>query len=110
MWAAFILILCLIPGSDLPGIVIPHFDKIVHFTFYFILAILMYLGWKRQSRFASLHLHSALKIIMIAAVYGLLIEVLQGTLTADRQFDLLDALTNTGGAVAACLISVKLFP
>ena len=109
LWAAFILVLCLIPGRDLPSVTIFEFDKIVHFTFYVILAWLMFYGWRKQISFLSLRQNALIKILIITSVYGFAVEVMKELLTADRHFDIFDALANSSGAVAGSLISVKLF-
>ncbi|MBL0310423.1 MAG: VanZ family protein [Bacteroidetes bacterium] len=109
-WAAFVLWLSLSPAKGLPHIAIPQFDKLVHFSFYFILASLMYYGWKKQNTLALLHQNPFLKIILIASLYGLSIEVLQETVTNDRYFSLWDELANILGALSGLWISRKLFP
>lgn len=109
LWAAFILVLCLMPGRDLPSVSIWEFDKLVHFAFYVMLSALMFWGWKKQMRFSALHLQTALKILAITFTYGFAVEILQELVTADRHFELLDAVANSAGGVAGSLISVKLF-
>ncbi len=109
LWAAFILVLCLMPGRDLPSVSLFEYDKLGHFGIYFILSVAMFYGWQKQTRFSSLHVNMFLKIVLITAAYGFAVEVMQGTLTTDRQFDLFDALANSLGAIAGSLISVKLF-
>lgn len=108
LWAAFILTLCLLPGRDLPSVTIWEFDKVIHFAFYVILAGLMFWGWRKQDTFSALHTNTFLKILVITFTYGFAVEILQEALTTDRHFDWLDALANSTGAVAGCLISVKL--
>ncbi len=108
LWAAFILLLCLIPGRDLPSVTIFEFDKIVHFIFYVILAWLMFYGWRKQTVFSSLHQNMLIKILFITFVYGFAVEILQELLTLDRHFDILDALANSTGAVAGSIISAYL--
>jgi VanZ family protein len=108
-WAAFILVLCLMPGRELPSVSIWEFDKLVHFCFYFVLALLMFWGWKKQKTFPSLQLNLFLKILTLTFSYGFVVEILQELLTTDRHFELFDALANSAGATAGCLISVKLF-
>ena len=108
LWAAFILTLCLLPGRDLPSVSIWEFDKVIHFAFYVILAGLMFWGWRKQDAFSALHTNTFLKILVITFTYGFAVEILQEVLTTDRHFDWLDALANSTGAVAGCLISVKL--
>lgn len=104
LWAAFILYLCMMPAHHLPHVTIPNFDKIVHFTFYFVLAVLMGWGWLRQQQFSVLHKQPWIKIFLIACAYGLLIEVLQETFTTDRHFEWLDELADATGAVVGLIV------
>ncbi|MCW3127360.1 MAG: hypothetical protein JWO03_3018 [Bacteroidetes bacterium] len=109
LWAAFILVICLMPGSNVPKIRIPHFDKVVHVSIYMILGFVTYYGWTRQRQYILLHAKTVMKVILVLTTYGLLIEVLQGTLTADRSFDLWDALANSVGAVAGTYVGKLVF-
>ncbi len=106
LWAILILALCLLPGKDLPSFTIFEFDKIVHFGIYVVLALLMYYGWNKQNTFPSLQENTITKILIITFTYGFAVEVAQELLTADRHFDILDALANAGGAVAGSIICI----
>jgi VanZ family protein len=108
LWALAILVACLIPGKDIPGVSIFEFDKIVHFTLYLVLAITMYYGWKKQDSFSWFHQNTILKILLISSIYGFSVEVAQELFTVDRHFDLFDALANATGAVAGSLLGAKL--
>ncbi len=105
LWALLILALCLMPGKDLPSITILEFDKLVHFLIYLLLALLMYYGWKKQDSFLSLHHHTVMKILAITFIYGFAVEVIQELFTADRHFDIFDALANSTGAAAGCYLT-----
>jgi VanZ family protein len=109
IWAAIILWLCLSSGSGFPRITIPNFDKAVHFTFYFILTLLMFYGWMKQQSFPALHRQTFVRILLIAVAYGVSIEIMQELFTTTRHFELLDIAANSTGAVIGSLISVKLF-
>ena len=98
------------PGRHLPRIPIYEFDKIVHFTFYFVLALMMYYGWKKQDLFLSLHHSMITKIIIITSSYGFIIEIMQELFTADRHFDIFDALANSIGAVAGSFLAIYIKP
>jgi VanZ family protein len=104
LWAAFILYLCMMPARHLPHIPIPNFDKLVHFTFYFTLSILMNWGWLKQQLFNSLHKNALLKIFLICCAYGFTIEIMQETLTTDRHFEWLDEAANATGAAAGSVV------
>lgn len=100
LWAAFILVLCLLPGHDLPTVSIADFDKVVHFGFYVVLSVLLYFGWQKQTTWPALHKHPLLKIALLTFAYGFAVEILQELLTADRHYDNYDALANALGGVA----------
>lgn len=87
------------PETGTPRIDIPHFDKLVHFVFYFIAAILATF-FVRESTNGNFPFFRTLWLVAFGAiVFGIIIEVLQYTLTVDREGDLLDALANGLGAV-----------
>ena len=110
LWATLILVLCLMPGKDLPSITIWEFDKVVHFTLYILLSLMMYYGWKKQHSFTSLHRHTFIKILAITFAYGFAVEIMQEFFTNDRHFDIFDALANSIGAVAGSLLAIYFKP
>lgn len=93
------------PGRELPSLTIWEFDKIGHFGVYLILSALMVYGWRKQKSFSFLHSKMLLKILLLTSVYGFAVEVLQELFTADRHFDILDALANSTGAVAGSFLT-----
>lgn len=86
---------------------IPHSDKIGHFIFYFgcttVWFLLIYKGIKLSNK--------VLKILALVALssflYGILIEILQATITTTRSGDWRDALANTTGILVACFIILR---
>jgi VanZ family protein len=96
LWAAFILVLSLIPPSSLPESSIIGIDKLVHLVFYFIFMWLCMLGWDMSLK----------KALVLAVSYGLLIEILQHTLTSLRYFDLFDVVANSIGALLFYVLKV----
>lgn len=104
-WTAFITVASLVSFSSVPKVKIIGNDKIVHFLFYLIFVILWGLT-KKQSYFKIKY---DLLIVLIAIVYGIIIEVLQGVLTVTRQADYYDALANSLGAFLGfvCLYCMK---
>ncbi len=98
LWLLVITILFLLPGSALPknDMIIPHFDKYVHFGFF---AVLLFL-WR-------IHLEPAIKysffLLLLGFVYGLGIEIIQHYLIANRSFDMGDVLADMAGAVVGVL-------
>ncbi|MFD0796468.1 VanZ family protein [Maribacter chungangensis] len=91
-----------------PRINIPHIDKIVHFTFYFVLVVL---GVKAVSEITRTEF--ALKKVLwcsflFAVVYGILIELLQYGFTQDRHGDILDVFANSAGALVGVFLVKRL--
>ncbi|WP_190811128.1 VanZ family protein [Flagellimonas sp. S3867] len=78
---------------------IPYADKITHFTFYLIFAILGCLFLRERTRGALKLEKAAILMGFIAVFYGMLIEVLQFTLTTNRMAEFGDVLANTFGAI-----------
>lgn len=83
------------PKVDLPGN-----DKTIHFLFYFVLTLLWYVALERKYK------NRLLKFLIVgpSIIYGIIIEILQGVLTQNRQADVYDALANSAGAFLALLV------
>ncbi|WP_082703877.1 VanZ family protein [Lutibacter profundi] len=65
-------------------------DKLVHISAYCLLT----LNWLLAYKFKANKLKFSLLILLFVFIYGIVIEVLQGTITNYRQADLLDVLAN----------------
>jgi VanZ family protein len=74
---------------------ITHFDKIMHFLAYGVLAGLFRLGWPKVWGGG---------LFFAAVGFGALIEIAQGTLTDGRTASIADALANSLGALVALFI------
>jgi VanZ family protein len=90
----------------LPRFNVPHVDKMVHFTFYFVLVIV---GVKAIQEFFTLK--PTLRKVLLCAfffaiAYGILIEFLQYWFTENRHGDIFDVLANSIGALAG-MFTVK---
>ncbi|WP_194766942.1 VanZ family protein [Tamlana sp. I1] len=93
---------CLITLNDLPDVGISFADKVFHFLAYGLLTILWYTTFVLTFNFKR---NQALKFAFILAViFGIVIEVLQGTLTVTRSLDVYDMVANTIGAILASLV------
>lgn len=99
IWVLIITILSLKPSTGGGGL-FPHADKVGHFGVYAIFSILLY------SKLNSLFPLQKATIITLAVciIYGILMEVLQATLTTTRHFDTTDMLANTVGAIIGVII------
>ncbi len=96
IWGLTIFILCLMPASDLPEVRrFPNLDKIVHFTFYFVLTV---------STFSTLLLlKKEIKPIIVLIgffSFSFFIEVLQAILPFNRSFSGYDLIANSTGLAA----------
>ncbi len=81
---------------------IPNVDKIFHFSAYFVLAILWYITLFFQFKINKNK--SIIYAICFSVVFGIIIEILQGSITTSRQSDINDVFANTLGALLATLL------
>jgi VanZ family protein len=84
---------------------IPHLDKIVHFMMYFGLMSVIWF----ENRIKLKYIQHILLASLIPVTYGILMEILQTTLTSTRTGNIWDALFNTLGILTSVLIIPKLF-
>lgn len=105
-WASWLLtlsVLSLTPGKHLPELNFDLFelDKLIHFIFYFILAILMRIGFrfKKNEPFSK----SSVWITVIGVLIGWSIEYIQGNYVTNRYFDYADILANSLGTIVGVL-------
>ncbi len=87
------------PADDGPDIKIPHFDKLVHFIFYFVAAFLGSLFLRERTKGLIPLGKSILIVVLAVSLYGIIIEVLQDVYTTERSMELYDALANSLGAL-----------
>jgi VanZ family protein len=78
---------------------IPYVDKIGHFGLYFILMSVIIL--EHQNSF--LNTRQLITAALIPLFFGILIEVLQMTLTTNRKGEVLDAVANSAGITISLL-------
>jgi glycopeptide antibiotics resistance protein len=111
LWALFILILCGMPGRDIPHISfleLLSFDKFVHASLFFVLLLLMIRGFLLQTTFVKLQLNAKRNALIIGVLYGGLIEILQGLVFIERSADIFDFFANSFGAICAVLLYPRL--
>ena len=101
LWTAGVLYGSLAPGDDLPPAgwlaMIPYFDKVVHFGFYFgetLLVLLLFepRGWRRWTAVAAVILCSGA------------VELVQGAL-GYRSKEFWDFVANSSGALVAVAVA-----
>jgi VanZ family protein len=99
LWSIIILILCSIPGKEMPKInLFDNVDKIVHAAMFFIFMLLWLkvIGWKK-----------IVPLLLIAIAYGIGLEFYQKYCIAGRSMDPWDAIADTFGAFLVFLPFVK---
>ena len=107
LWALVILILCGIPGKDLPHsdfLDLLNFDKLVHAGIFFVLVLLLIHGFRKQVTFPMLQKHAGIFVFVFAVAYGGLMEVMQGALFKDRSPDINDFIANSFGCAVGWLL------
>lgn len=113
--AAIVYTLAIAVGSLIPpvGLLDQPFrfmDKLLHLGAYFGLTLLWVACWVywRWRFFGTTVRQSVKKIMLVIAIaascYGIIIEVLQGTMTSYRTLDHWDVLANTTGVILAILL------
>ncbi|MBL7890014.1 MAG: VanZ family protein [Bacteroidia bacterium] len=102
LWALFILVLCGIPGRDIPHISfleLLSFDKFVHAGVFFVLVLLMIRGSVLQTRFNFLSQYSFLFSGSLCVLYGGILELMQEAVFEERSADLYDFIANSFGVL-----------
>ena len=103
IWVAMIVILCLMPSSNLPNkIEISFLDKIAHFTFYFVLSLFMLLIFKIPKWTKRIFL-----LIFLLFCFSLFIEVMQLIMPWERSFSGADLIANLSGIIVGVIIFPK---
>ena len=82
-----------------------HSDKVYHAIAYFSLGLTWLLSFPKSLQKKKLKY----AIVISCVIYGIVIEVLQGTLTAYRTASLLDILANTVGVIVAMMIFKQVY-
>ncbi|MFY9308927.1 MAG: VanZ family protein [Bacteroidia bacterium] len=107
LWALIILILCGIPGRDIPHISfleLLSFDKFVHAGIFMVLVVLTIRGFTLQKNFPKLQASAKAAACISCIVYGGLLEVMQGTLFEGRSADIYDFIANSFGCIVGLLL------
>lgn len=109
LYSIVLAIVCLIEISSAVnsvGLNIPYGDKIFHFLSYLVLSILWYNSFLYHFKFSKRK--ALIYAVVISIVFGILIEVLQGTITTERSSDIKDVFANSMGVLlTASVITIK---
>jgi VanZ family protein len=92
--------------NEIPTFNIPYPDKIVHFGMYFgLMSVIIFENRKSLISTARLFL-----IALIPLSYGILMEILQSTITTSRTCSFFDIVFNSVGILVSILIWLKIKP
>lgn len=83
---------------------IPNIDKVVHFVFYLVMTVAGFLAIQGYFTKGIGKRKTIWYMFLFSVVYGIIIEVLQYTLTVDRHGDILDVLANSAGALTGVML------
>ncbi|MCA1763440.1 MAG: VanZ family protein [Cryomorphaceae bacterium] len=107
IWAAFILLLCGIPGKDLPNIDIWDInieDKLAHMGVFGVLAFLAVWSMYRNPG-TAVSIKNLIFLATLGAAYGGLTELLQGWLFPSRFASISDFIADAIGMVLGTLFA-----
>ncbi len=68
-------------------------DKAIHLTAYLIVTLCWLIAYKNKLKMLKINAY----IVFLIFFYGIIIEVLQATVTTNRQFEIKDIVANTIG-------------
>jgi VanZ like family len=107
IWAGIIFILSAISGNELNKvhfINIPNFDKIVHFSLYFILLFLLLAARTKTIHYKQIKSRNAYVFATTTFIYSLTNEVLQKTVFVSRSFETVDLIANLLGIICCLFV------
>nr|WP_255667804.1 VanZ family protein [Flavobacterium sp. ENC] len=94
-------------SSNIPAVVFPNIDKIVHFCFHFGFTISWILFFKKELKGKEADDFKAYLVAFIFSVFfGITIEILQSVFTTTRAADVTDILANTIGGTTAIFTAI----
>lgn len=100
-WGVFIFVMSLLPSSELPNVLITTDDLIIHGGVYGVYGLLLSWALHKSDTYSF---KARVGIWTFATLFGVLVEIAQATLTQYRQFEFLDMLANSTGALLAISI------
>ena len=92
------------PVNPLSWIQLLHIDKIAHVIAYFIWCFALLFSFYKQYKELDLRYSLTLLPFLIASIYGVLMELLQHTISADRVGEWPDVIANTTSCVLSLLV------
>jgi len=101
IWFGLIAYASVTPSRNFPELkLFPHFDKVVHFGIYFVLALLLAAAFIKDRKYTRSYLLAGLASVLT----GIAFELIQKYLTPDRSGEINDMLANTLGVLAGIAV------
>lgn len=104
LYSLALAVISLVKFRDIPDYIPSFSDKVLHFLMYGILAFLWIITFTHKFRLKRIY--AIVWAGIIAVIFGIIIEVLQGTVTNTRVTDQNDIIANTLGVILVILIIV----
>ncbi|MFI0428590.1 VanZ family protein [Mariniflexile sp. HMF6888] len=102
LYTVVLATVCLIKIKKLPEIGVSFGDKVFHFLAYMVLAFLWFNIF--VDTFKLKEKKALIYAALFSIVFGIIIEVLQGTITTSRSSDVYDVMANTMGVFLTVII------
>ena len=109
IWAVIILVLGLLPSSQFSEAQYQYLDKIIHAILFGLLFILLTVGFIKQQVFPFLKQNVKTKVWVFCVLYGLIIELLQGTFFIERSIEFADVVANVVGASIGLISFIAIY-
>jgi VanZ family protein len=94
-WIILIFIGCSLPGREIPKVgLFDNFDKVVHFTFFFVLCVFGFIKY-------GVAKSTIICLLFFAFAYGFALEFYQLHFVKGRSFDVWDGIADSVGAVCS---------
>ncbi|NQV53421.1 MAG: VanZ family protein [Flavobacteriales bacterium] len=103
-WAVMILVLCGLPGDQYDGSKVQNADLAIHALLFGVLSFLLTEGFLKQSSYRKLRFQTMRKVFVLTVLYGVVIELLQGTVFIDRSIETMDIVFNTIGSLTGLTV------
>jgi VanZ family protein len=104
IYSAALTLVCLVPLNGVIKVNITLGDKIFHAVTYMILSFLWYLTFYYNLN--SSKTKALMYAMLVSITFGIIIEILQGTITAYRSADINDVIANTIGVLIMSVVMV----
>ena len=102
VYTAVLTIASLMTIKEMPNLGFSFSDKVLHFLAYCIMCFLWFMACSYTFKFTKKQ--SIFYALIFSVIFGMFIEVLQGTMTVSRAYDVYDMLANSLGALLASTI------